>query len=362
MRIGYHREETKLRSRRFQMVKRFQKALALGVIVLAAVFLFGSIAQAADKPIEIRLAHMFPVGSPSHRLMEAWAKKIAADSNGKLTVRIFPVNTLVPAPELINAAANGTADMTFGFRYMPKGQPVGVTLPFILGAPDVVTATKVYDDLWKKFPKVMADEWKDVKVLWLTASMFQALHTRKAVRSLEDMKGLQIRVPSKEMGALMKDLGATPAYMSTADFVIGMEKKTVDGGTIQPEAVMDNKLGGNVKYMMELSLGAPTPVFAVMNKDFYNNLPADLKAVVDRSCDWGKKAAVQVWIEAWDVSQKYYKTEGIEIVSLTPQEKARVSAIVEKARDRVGAELDTKGLPGTEIVKYIRERVQYYVK
>jgi TRAP-type transport system periplasmic protein len=344
------------------MTKRLQSVFAIVVFVLATIFLLGPTARAAEKPIEIRLAHMFPVGSPSHRLMEAWAKKIATDSNGRLTVRIFPVNTLVPAPELVDAAASGTADMSFGFRYLPKGQPVGVTLPFILGAPDVVIATKVYDDLWKKFPKVMADEWKDVKVLWLTSSMFQALHTRKPVRSLEDMKGLQIRVPSKEMGALMKDLGATPVFMSTADFVIGMEKKTVDGGTIQPEAVMDNKLGGNLRYMLELSLGAPTPVFAVMNKEFYNKLPADLKAVVDKSCDWGKKGAIQVWIEAWDLAQKYYKAEGVEVVKLTPQERARVVSIVEKARDRVGAEIDAKGLPGTEIVKYIRERVQYYVK
>ena len=36
--------------------------------------------------------------------------------------------------------------------------------------------------------------------------------------------------------------------------------------------------------------------------------------------------------------------------------------IIEKARDRVGAELDAKGIPGTEIVKYIRERVEHYTQ
>jgi TRAP-type transport system periplasmic protein len=345
-------------------MKNLRKKLVLPVLFFVAIVsLFLAVpVYAADKPIEIRVAHMFPVAAPAHQLMEAWAKKIATDSNGRLTARIYPVNTLVPAPELIDAAIAGTADMTYGFRYQPKGQPIGVTLPFILGAPDVVTAGKVYDDLWKKFPKPMADEWKDVKVLWLTSSMFQALHTRNPVKSLADMKGLQIRVPSKEMGMMMKDLGATPVFMSTADFVIGMEKKTVDGGTIQPLAVQDNKLAGKVKYMMDLSLGAPTPVFAVMNKDFYAKLPADLKAVVDKSCDFGKQGTVQMWVEAWEDVKKYYKAEGVEIVTLPPQERAKVLAIVDKTREKVGQEIDGKGLPGTEIVKYIKERVEFYGK
>jgi TRAP-type C4-dicarboxylate transport system substrate-binding protein len=342
-------------------MKKWRCVLATPLVFAAFLFVTAG-ARAAEKPIELRLAHMFPVAAPSHQLIETWAKKIAADSNGRLTIRIFPVNTLVPAPELVDAVASGTADISYGFRYAPKGQPLGVTFPFILGAPDVVTATKVYDDVWKKFPKPMAEEWKDVKILWLTSSMFQALHTRNPVRSLADMKGLQIRVPSKEMGDLMKDLGATPVFMPTADFVIGMEKKTVDGGTIQPLAVEDNKLAGKVKYMLDLSLGAPTPVFAVMNKDVYNKLPADLKGVIDKNCDFGKQGTIQMWADAWVDVQKYYKAEGVEIVHLSPQEQARLIPIVEKARDRVGADLDAKGLPGTEVVKFIRERVSYYTK
>ena len=199
---------------------------------------------------------MFPVGvtiGPVHRRLDKEDRPPTVTGGSRF--RIFPVNTLIPAPELYDAAANGTADIAYGFRYLPKNYTLGVTFPFILGAPDVVTAGRVYDDVWKKFPKIMAEDWKDVKVLWLSPSMVQYISTRKPVRSLEDMKGLQIRVPSKEMGDLMKDLGASPAFMSTADFVIGMDKGTVDGGTIQPGAVQDNKLGGKIKYVLELSLG-----------------------------------------------------------------------------------------------------------
>jgi len=329
-------------------------------LVLVAFLPLNAFAQ--GKPIELRLAHMFPVGSPSHQHIDAWAKKIATDSKGGLTIRIFPVNTLIPAPELYDGVAKGTADISFGIRYLPKSYTVGVSFPFILGAPDVITAGRVYDDVWKKFPKVMAEEWKDVKILWLAPSMIQGIFTRKPVRVLEDMKGLQIRVPSKEMGDLMKDLGAAPAYMSTADFVIGIEKGTVDGATLQHGAVQDNKLAGRIKYALEVSLPAVTPMMAIMNKDSFNQLPADLQGVIDKSCEFGKEGTIKFWVEAYENALKYFKAEGVELVRLSPEEKARWIPIIERARDRVGADLDAKGYPGTEIVGFIRERVKHYAR
>ena len=59
--------------------------LVLSMVAAVAILFSGVPVQAADKPIELRLAHMFPVGSPSHQHIEAWAKKIAADSGGRLT-------------------------------------------------------------------------------------------------------------------------------------------------------------------------------------------------------------------------------------------------------------------------------------
>ena len=336
------------------------KMFVLLVVVLVAMLPLKAFSQ--GKPIDLRLAHMFPVASPSHQLVENWAKKIATDSSGRLTIRIFPVNTLIAAPEIYDGVAKGAADIAFSFRYKPEGNTIGVTIPFILGAPDTYVAGRVYDDLWKKFPKQMAEDWKEVKILWLAPSMFQAIQTKKPVRRLEDIKGMQIRVPSKEMGDLMKDLGATPVYMSTADFVIGIEKGTVDGAVIQPGAVEDNKLGGKIKFVLELSLGVPMPVMAIMNKDSFNKLPPDLQSVIEKSCEFGKEGTTKFWAEAYESALKYYKAQGVEVVRLSPEERARWVPIIERARDRVGADLDAKGVPGTEIVRFIRERIAFYAR
>lgn len=334
------------------------------LILLASVFvaILPLSAFSQEKPRELRLASIASAHSPSGQHIENWAKRIAEDSNGRLTIRVFPSNTLIPSPEVYSGVAKGTADLGFGIRTKPEGYTVGAALPFLLGAPDTHTAGRIYEEIWKKFPNIMAEEWKEVKVLWLVPTMFVTISTKKPVHTIHDMKGLQIRVPSRELGDLMKNLGATPVFMSMPDFITGIEKGTVDGVATQPGSIYENKLGGKVKFALDLSLGVPTPWFTIMNWDSYNNLPIDLKSIIDKSCEWGKEGNAKVWSGLFEETKKYFKAEGVEFIRLSPEERARWVPIVERTRDAVGATLDAKGYPGTEIVRYIRERVEHYAR
>ena len=345
-------------------MKKWQPCILLLSMFFLVTFLLPvtPFVSAQEKPIELKLAHMFPVNSPSDLHVKAWADKIASDSNGRLTIRIFPVGTLVPPPELYDAAAKGTADLAFGFRYGPKNQPIGVTFPFILGAPDTMTASRIYDDIWKAFPKEMSAEWSDVRILWITPAMVQWMETIPPVRSVADMKGLQIRVPSKEAADFIKDMGGTPVFMSSADMAMALEKGTVDGVISMPAAVEDNKLGTNLRYAINFEIGVPTPIYCTMNKDSYADLPDDLKKVIDDSCEWGKQGNLKYWSAALDTALEYFKEAGVEVINLSPQEKEKWTTILAKARDRVGKQLDEKGFPGTKIVQFIREKEKQYAQ
>jgi TRAP-type C4-dicarboxylate transport system substrate-binding protein len=334
----------------------------LSVIVLVFVAILPLNGLSQEKPIELRLAHMFPVSAPAHKHIEHWAEKIAADSNGRLKIRIFPSNTLITAPEMYDGVVKGAADIGYAWRYKPTNYTVGVLFPFLLSAPDTVTADRVYDDIWNKFPKVMAEEWKDVKILWLEPSMPVYLFSKKPLHKMEDMKGQQIRVPSKELADLMKELGVSPAFMSAADFITGLEKGTVDGACGLFAIIPDYKLAGKIKYVLMISLGVSTPVMVIMNKDSFNKLPADLQRILEESGEWGKKDSIKCWSELYDDSSKYSKAAGIELIDPPPEEKAKLVAIIERSRDKVGADLDAKGYPGTEIVRFIRERVEHYAR
>jgi TRAP-type C4-dicarboxylate transport system substrate-binding protein len=340
-------------------MKKLQIFVLSAIVVLAILPLNGF---SQGKPVELRLSHMFPVGSPSHHHMEQLAKKIAADSSGRLTLRIFPSNTLVGATEMYNGVVKGATDIGFAWRYKPDGYTLGVLFPFLLGAPDTVTAGRVYDDIWKEFPKVMAEEWKDVKILYLVPSMPVYMFARKPLRKIEDIKGLQFRVPSKELADLVKELGAGPVFMSAADFIIGLDKGTVDGACALFSLIPDYKLGGKIKNVLMHNLGISTPLMLAMNKDSFNKLPADLKGVLEKSCEWAKADAIRYWSDDHENAAKYCRAEGIEMVSFSPEERAKWNAVVERGRDKVAADLDAKGYPGTEILRFIRKRIEHYAR
>jgi TRAP-type C4-dicarboxylate transport system substrate-binding protein len=336
------------------------QVLILSALLFVVILPLNAFSQ--KRPIEIRLAHMFPVTGAQHQHIELWAKKIADDSNGRLTIRMFPSNTLLPGPEIYSGVVKGAADIGFAARYKPEGFDIGVTLPFLVGAPDTVTARRVYDDIWNKFPKEMGEEWKDVKILYTVVMTPQYFTSRKTLRRCEDLRGQQIRVPSRDIASLVKDLGGTPVFMPSAEFAIGLEKGTVDGAYISLSSIMDYKLGGKLKYVLMESVGVPTNVFVAMNKNFYSTLPADLRGILDKDCEWAKNEAVKRWTDQDEDAKRYLKAEGSEMGYLSGEEKEKLVSVYNRSCDKVGVDLDTKGHPGTEIVKFIRERLKYYAR
>ncbi len=319
----------------------------------------------APKPVELKYAHMFPPQSPEGQVADKWAEKIAKDSNGLLTVRVYGGSTLVTAPEMKIGTKDGITDIGMAFIYKPEGNEITAVLPFIMNAPTTAIGQRVLDDVWKEFPELMNKEWSDVKVLWMNAAAPQVLFTtKKKIQSSTDLKGVQVRVPSKEMGALMEKLGGTPAYMSTADMAIGVEKGTVDGCINMYAANAAYKLV-QLKYAVKLntfSFGLPTPVFVVMNKDSWNSLHPDQQKVIENNMEWGKQTAFETWDSLQKSGLEYFDGYGGEHSNLSPEEEAKWLALYRQVEADSMKQLDDKGFPGTKVLNFINERTEYYLK
>ncbi len=107
----------------------------------------------------------------------------------------------------------------------------------------------------------------------------ESIHTRKPVTSLDDLKGLSIRVNNQTQAAVLERLGAMPALLAINQTTEAISTGKIDGATFPPSMLFEFGVGRvtNNHYMIGLG-GAPTAM--VMNRKTFEQLPPAVQTIV----------------------------------------------------------------------------------
>ena len=342
-----------------------KKILISMLVMVLSGFIAGiCTATPPKKPVQLTITYYYPSGSSQDKFIQSWAKKVEEDSKGGLKFKIYGGGVLVGAFDTYSSIVKGVADIGVGPRY-------GVGVPFtdvllstgLMGTPDVATSTRVVDDLRKKFPEEYDKEWGDSKILWIQADAGSSFFTRtKQVRSMEDMKGLQLRAPIRSVAEAFKALGATPVVMSMADCMIGLQKGTVDGASCTKWGLKSFNVPPLAKYFTEFALVANPALYVVMNLDKWKSLPPDLQKVLEENSKWGKSEMVKMFDEEDILCKTWSIKQGMEFITLDPEEKARWESLLKPVYLGLAKELDAKGYPASEALNYAWERLEFYTR
>jgi TRAP-type C4-dicarboxylate transport system substrate-binding protein len=324
-------------------------------VTFAAVALAGFIVvgPSAGSTEELKLAHFMSPKHPMDRfLMRPWSKEIAKITNNSLTVRIYPAGELGKGPrDQFKRAVGGVADITFGLQGYTAKQFPRTTLIELPGvAPDAVEATK---KIWDVFDKYLASEYKRVKALAIWGNEGPVLMTKnKPIRKISDIKGLKIRTPSKAQAALIRALGATPVAMPVTRMYNALNTGVVDALMVPPSVIISFKIGEVAKYY---TTGLPfgrSPFFLVMNRSKWESLSADQKAAIAKTT--GRVLSIK--------GAKGYEKAGAkglksvskggkhEVITFSPDEVKKGTALLLKARGKIVADLEKKGIPAKAIL------------
>jgi len=241
--------------------------------------------SAFAQDVTLRLHHFLPPQAtvPS-KALAPWAKKIEADSNGRIKVQLFPSMQLGGTPpQLFDQARDGVVDIVWTLPgYTPARFPKSEVfeLPFMAGP----SAEKTSRALWEYVQKNAMDEYKDVHVLALHTHGPGLFHTKQPITGLESLRGMKIRGGTRVVNSMLTKLGATPVGMPVPAVTEALSKGVLDGTTIPWEVVPALKVQEMVKnhttFAGDKALYVTTFVVA-MNKASYNKLPPDLKKVID---------------------------------------------------------------------------------
>ena len=136
--------------------------------------------------------------------MERWVKEVEKRTNGKVKVQTFPGGTLLPAKNIFDGVITGTADIgNFAMSYQPGRFPVSEAVDLPVGFTSAKAASLALFDLIDKHPK----EFEKVKLLTLFTCPPADLMTIKPVRSLKDLKGMELRVSGTGAEAMNASAG-----------------------------------------------------------------------------------------------------------------------------------------------------------
>jgi len=342
----------------------------LMVPVLAAVLCVGFMmtvlpsGDAHAKEIKLKAANFFPPPSNQSQILEEFCRELEKRTRGGVKVDYYAGGSLLKPTAMFDGVVTGIADIGYAHVYYTSGRmPVTEAAGLPLGYPSAWVAGQVLNDYYEEFkPK----EFDKVKVLLMNTSTPSAIATaNKAVRKLEDLKGLTLRAPGIA-GEVIKALGGTPAPTPMPEVYDAIAKGVLDGEASNFETLATFRFGEVVQYSTSVwQITNPYPFYLVMNKNSYGKLPPDIRSIFDTLVGDYKQLYQLRWNAVDFYGKAFGKQKGVSFIELPESEAQRWVTAVESVIDDYVKNMVNKGFSETEVrgyIKFLRARIGYWRK
>ena len=215
------------------------------------------------------------------------ARRIETASSGRIRIKVYGGGELVPAYEAFDAVSSGTVQMAHGAAYYWKGKAAAsqffAAVPFGMNAQEM-NAWLFYGGGW--------DLWKELYAPFNlmpapagNTGAQMAGWFNKEINSVDDLKGLKMRIPG--LGAeVLKRAGGTPVNVPGAEVFTALQTGNIDAAEwIGPYNDLAFGLHKAAKHYYYPGWHEPCATLeAIFNKQEFDSLPADLQEIVLLSC------------------------------------------------------------------------------
>jgi TRAP-type C4-dicarboxylate transport system substrate-binding protein len=312
-----------------------------------------------SQTITLKYANFPPAPTFPCVQMERWKTEVEKRTGGKVAVQTFPGSTLLNPKNMFEGVISGTADIgCLAMSYQPGRFPVSEAIDQPVGFSSAKAASLALYDLIEKYsPK----EFEQVKIITLFTCPPANIMTIKPVKSLKDLKGLELRVGGTQAD-IIKNLGGIPVAMPQSDTPEALQKGTVKGHVSSMEVLKDFNYAAYTANATIANLWVVT-FSVVMNKEKWNSLPADIKRVIDdmkrEQALWTGTYVDDHVTEAIKWSKEKYN---LQIFDLPTAEKTEVPKLIKPLIDGYVERATKAGLPASQIMKDVYALKEKYEK
>lgn len=257
----------------------------LAVLLVLAVPAIG----AAQQPqFVLKAGHDQTTDASYHQLEIKFAELVAARTNGRVRVDVYPGAQLGSELEMTEGLRLGTIDFS--------AASVGNITPIlpktgILGVPYVIhnkthreRLTDADGPFFKRLAQVVDESNVGIKLLGITTAGVRSVYdTKKPIRTPDDLKGMKIRTMTSDVQVQSwKALGAIPTPIAFAEVYTALQSGVIDGAENAPVFFYTMKHHEPAKYYSLTEHMIATGLF-MMSKKTSDRLPPDLRDIIVRA-------------------------------------------------------------------------------
>jgi len=345
-----------------KICRKFFPIFMVMILILGVKYAFASEEITySGPPITLRISHFAP---DTHKIMKAafdpWIAMVEKESKGKIVVKKYFGGVLVGPKDGFKACIADIVDIAPAYTMYQAGSFQlchVVDLPFAF--PNSSVASLVDEAL---YPKYFKKEYEKMGVYlsnYHSNGAYNLITSKKAVRKLEDLKGMKIRSAGGTSSKMLKKLGAVPVQLPASEAYSAFQRGIVDGVCFYDAGTVSYRLHEVALYLTEVKLNTPANALA-LNRKFFDNLPPDLRKFLYHM----QRRLSQIAGHAYDnedvINRKVITDRGIEVIHLSPQELEKWKHAVEPLYEEFIKENEPLGLPAKELVNEMRALSRKY--
>lgn len=237
------------------------------------------------QQFEWKLVTSWPKNFPGLGMApENFARLVNEMSNGRLRVKVYGGGELVPALEVFNAVSRGTAEIGHAAAYYWKGKMPAT--PFFTAVPFGLTAQEMNGwfhyggglEIWRE----VYEPFNVIPLAGGSTGVQMAGWFNKEINSIEDLKGLKMRIPGVG-GEVFTRAGGTAVTLPGSELYTSLQTGVIDATEwVGPYNDMSLGLHEVAKYYYYPGWHEPGAMLEfTINKDAFDQLPKDLQVMVE---------------------------------------------------------------------------------
>nr|WP_307775506.1 sialic acid TRAP transporter substrate-binding protein SiaP [uncultured Cetobacterium sp.] len=286
--------------------------------VAGMTLLFGMVAFGANEKVyTLKMGLVANTGSNEYKAAEFLAENLKKESNGQIVLELYPGAQLGDDRSMLEQMSAGVLDMGFAEMgrfniFFPEAQVY--SLPYVIKDFNHMQKATFETEFGKNLQKKIKDNL-NIEILSQAYNGTRQTTSNRPINSIQDMKGLKLRVPKAEANLeYAKNTGASATPMAFSEVYLALQTNSVDGQENPLSAIRAQKFYEVQKYLAMTNHILNDQLYLISGST-YKKLPNDLKEILKEQTELAAQYHTKLFVDEETNLIEYFKGEGVTVTN-----------------------------------------------